>query len=248
MQLSGKEIQSFKGHEGVIFANSPDPGWFSSGNNGLGWNRYRLGCKNRQSPFTITRGHQDPWIATIAYSPDGKKLATGSWDKTAIIWDALTGDKLFTLEGHRDTVRRVVFSPDGTRIVTASFDGTAMVWDAALGKELFTFSGHTTSLFDAAFSPDGTRIATVSNDKTAKVWDALTGKELLTIHTPDGLTGVAFSPDGSQLAVGSRDGTTRVYLLHIEDLIALAKSRVTRQLTLEECQQYLHMDVCPIAP
>ena len=244
---SGKEIQSFKGHEGVIFGVtfSPDGSHLAT----TGWDGTAIVWDVKTGKALLQlRGHQDPWIATIAYSPDGKKLATGSWDKTAIIWDALTGDKLFTLEGHRDTVRRVVFSPDGTRIVTASFDGTAMVWDAALGKELFTFSGHTTSLFDAAFSPDGTRIATVSNDKTAKVWDALTGKELLTIHTPDGLTGVAFSPDGSQLAVGSRDGTTRVYLLHIEDLIALAKSRVTRQLTLEECQQYLHMDVCPIAP
>jgi WD40 repeat protein len=68
---------------------------------------------------------------------------------------------------------------------------------------------------------------------------------LLTLHAPDALTGVAFSPDGSQLAVASRDGTARIYLLRLEDLVALAKQRVTRSLTNEECQQYLHMDTCP---
>jgi WD40 repeat protein len=91
-------------------------------------------------------------------------------------------------------------------------------------------------------------VATVSPDGTAKVWDAHTGKELLTLYAPASLTGVAFSPNGSQLAVGSSDGTTRIYLLHIEDLIALAKSRLTRTLTSEECQQYLHVDACPASP
>ena len=107
---------------------------------------------------------------------------------------------------------------------------------------------YTNSLFDAAFSPDGTWIATVSGDQAVKVWDATTGQELWTFHAPDGLTGVAFSPDGSQLAVGSRDGTARIYLLKIEDLMALAKQRVTRSLTTQECQQYLHLESCPAEP
>lgn len=103
-------------------------------------------------------------------------------------------------------------------------------------------------MVSVAFSADGKTIATASIDKTAKLWDAGTGKELLTLYAPDGLTSVAFSPDGSQLAVASRDGTDRIYLLKIEDLIALAKQRVTRSLTTEECQQYLHVAQCPIEP
>jgi len=79
-------------------------------------------------------------------------------------------------------------------------------------------------------------------------WDANTGKELLTLNTPDELTSAAFSPDGSQLAVAGYDGTNRIYLLRIEDLVVLAKQRVTRALTTEECQQYLHVATCPAKP
>jgi WD40 repeat protein len=130
-------------------------------------------------------------------------------------------------------------------LATAGLEGNAKLWDAQTGKELLTLSGHTGQVFSIAFSPDGNTVATASGDKTAKLWDALTGKELLTLHAPDGLTSVSFNPDGSQLAVASRDGTNRIYLLKIEDLVALAKQRVTRSLTAEECQQYLHMDTCP---
>jgi WD40 repeat protein len=100
-------------------------------------------------------------------------------------------------------------------------------------------------VFDVAFSKDGKFIATASADKTAKIWDGQTGQELLTLNAPGPLSGVAFSPDGTQVALAGRDGTTRLYLLRIEDLIALAKSRLTRTLTLEECQTYLHGEVCP---
>jgi WD40 repeat protein len=164
------------------------------------------------------------------------------------VWDAVTGKELLILTGPNRPVRQVVFSPDGTRLATASFDGTAKVWGAASGKELFTLSGHVNNVLSVAFSPDGKTTATASLDKTAKLWDAITGKELLTLHAPTELTSVAFSPDGTQLAVAGRDGTSRIYLLNIEDLLALAKQRVTRSLTTEECQQYLHVNTCPTSP
>jgi WD40 repeat protein len=153
-----------------------------------------------------------------------------------------------TLTGHIDAVREIAFSPDGARLATASFDGSVKVWDASSGRELRTFSGHNASVFGVVFSPDGKTIATASGDKTAKLWDANTGDVLLTLHAPNGLTGVAFSPDGSQLATAGRDGTNRIYLLKVEDLAALAKQRVTRSLTTEECQQYLHIATCPTEP
>ena len=244
--VSGKEIRSFNGHKDAVFGVDfiPDGSRLATAS----WDGTAIvwDTNTGKTIFQLS-GHKD-WLGSVDYSPDGSRLATGSWDGTAIVWDANTGNKLFSLTGHSINVRRVVFSPDGTRVVTASFDGVAKVWDVASGEERFTLSGHTNSLFDAAFSPDGAYIATVSNDQTAKVWDAMTGQELWTFPAPDGLTGVAFSPDGAQLAVGSRDGTDRIYLLNIEDLIALAKSRLTRQLTPEECQRFLHMEQCPTEP
>ncbi|HXQ32402.1 MAG TPA: hypothetical protein VN843_00135, partial [Anaerolineales bacterium] len=122
------------------------------------------------------------------------------------------------------------------------------VWDAVSGKELQTITGHTARIFDLAFSPDGKTIATASGDRTAKLWDVHTGRLFLTLDAPDGVTGVAFHPDGSQLAMAVQDGTVRIHLLRMEDLVALAKKRVTRTLTTEECRQYLHIETCPTEP
>jgi WD40 repeat protein len=123
------------------------------------------------------------------------------------------------------------------------------MWEVATGKELFTLSGHTSTVFAVTFSHDGTRIATASYDATTKIWDAATGKELLTLygHTK-GVDGVAFTPDDTRLITSSEDGTVRVYLLRIEELVALARTRLSRTWTAEECQRYLHTQQCPPAP
>ena len=143
----------------------------------------------------------------------------------------------------------VAFSPDGKQLAVGFRGGSANVWDAATGQKLFDLSGHTGSVRHLAYSPDGTRIATASVDGTTRLWDAATGAEqfALTGHTGQ-VTGLAFSPDGARLATGSRDGTVRVYALRLEDLIKIAQSRVTRSLTIEECQKYLHLDACPATP
>jgi WD40 repeat protein/transcriptional regulator with XRE-family HTH domain len=241
----GRELRTFSGHTypvlGVAF--SPDGSRIATAS--ADWTARVWDAETGKVIFTFDHKNE---VESVVFSPDGKIIATASADKTAILWDALTGKKIFSLTGHTDTILQIVFSPDGTRLATASRDGSAKVWDAVSGKELFTLWGHNGTVFSVAFSPDGKTIATASADKTAKLWDALTGKELLTLHAPDGLTSVAFSPDGFQLAVASRDGTDRIYLLRIEDLIELANQRVTRSLTTEECQQYLHVPTCPTEP
>jgi hypothetical protein len=152
--------------------------------------------------FTL-RGHT-AGLYRIAYSPDGKRLATASIDKTAKVWDAATGKELLTLRGHTLDVMGIAFSPDGTRLATSSHDKTAKVWDAATGQEVLTLRGHTDFVTGVAFSPDGTRLATSSVDKTAKVWDLATGKELLTLigHT-GGVGSIVFTADGKRLATSS---------------------------------------------
>jgi WD40 repeat protein len=100
-----------------------------------------------------------------------------------------------------------------------------------------------------AFSADGSRLATTGGDGQVKVWDAATGTELLNLsgHTSS-IWAVAFNREGSRLATASLDGTVRVFALRLEDLIALARSRVTRALTTEECQRFLHVETCPAEP
>ncbi len=190
----------------------------------------------------------------IAFSPHGERLATasvedGSAQGSAKVWDAVTGKELFTLKGHTWVVSGITFSPDGSRLATASFDNTAKVWDAATGQQLLTLTGHTSRVNGIAFSPDGSRLATASSDGTAKMWDAATGEELFTLtgHT-DAVLGVAFSPDGTRLATASADHTLRIYTTSIDELMALARSRITRTWRLDECQKYLHLEACPPTP
>ena len=130
-------------------------------------------------------------------------------------------------------------------MATAGGDGLAKVWDIESGEELLTLSGHGTSVWAAQFSPDGSQIATMSLDKTAKLWNAETGEEILNLINYNDGRDLAFHPDGNHLAVASGDGTVRIYILPLEDLMTLAQLRLTRSLTDEECQKYLHVAECP---
>jgi energy-coupling factor transporter ATP-binding protein EcfA2 len=118
---------------------------------------------------TLHTGHTDS-VLHAAWDPDGQRIVTASSDGTARVWDAGTGDELFTLSGHTYTVKHAAWNPDGRRIVTASSDGTAKVWDAGTGDELFTLSGHTAPVLHAAWDPDGRRIVTARWDGSARIY------------------------------------------------------------------------------
>jgi WD40 repeat protein/class 3 adenylate cyclase len=242
---SGEELLTLIGHEDFVYGIAFSPDGFHLATGSFDTTAKIWDAETGKVLLNLT-GHEH-WLSSVAFNPDGTHLATSSFDGTVKVWNAETGKELFTLTGHTDSTTQVVFSPDGTRLATASFDGTAIVWDAESGERLLTLSGHDGSVYGIAFSPDGKYLAT-AGDTTAKVWNIITGDELLTLHAPNALTSVSFSPEGSQLAVASRDGTNRIYLLRVEDLMALAKQRVTRSLTTEECQQYLHLDACPVVP
>jgi len=160
-------------------------------------------------------------------------------------WNAATGQELTTLSDHERPVLAVGFSPDGKLLASASLDNTAILWDAASGRRLYRVSGHNDGLDDLAFSPDGKWLATASIDRLVKLWSVDMGRELLTFpgHT-DGVIAVAFSPNGNYLLSASGDRTARRYVLDIAELMALARARLSRSLTPEECEKYLHRTAC----
>jgi WD40 repeat protein len=151
----------------------------------------------------------------------------------------------------------VAFHPDGRWLAVSTRDGSTGFWDLSLEKPevVVTLTDHSGPVTRVAFSPDGRRLTTVGQDGTAGLWDveaslaAGAGVEMLTLfaHT-GGVAGVSFSPNGSHLATAGFDGRARIFALELQELIALAESRLTRNLTTEECQRYLRLDQCPVRP
>lgn len=202
----------------------------------------------RSGKEQLTLGGSSDSVRNVAFSPDGTRLAGATADGWMEVWD-LDGKLVISDRIHSDSVEDVQFSPDGKRLVTASQDGTGRVMDAITGRGLFYLFVQTNPLSRAVFSPDSSKIATASGDGTTRVWDASTGRELLNLHGHTlGVNGVAFSPDGRQLITSGEDGVVLSYVMPLQDLIGLARSRLTRSWTAAECRTFLHLEQCPSTP
>ena len=152
---------------------------------------------------------------SVAYSPDGRTLASGNANGTVSLWDADTGRVIRSLEGHSDWVNAVAFSPDGQTLASGSGDRTVKIWDVNSGRELRSLEGHSSGVSAVAFSPDGQTLASGSWDNTVKLWAVNSGRELRSLEGHSSYVySVAFSPDGQTLASGSDDNTVKLWAVN----------------------------------
>ena len=168
--------------------------------------------------YTYT-GHENQVLAvawqSVAHATSSTtatpRIASGSLDHTVQVWDALTGNHVFTYKGHNGAVEVVAWSPDGTRIASGSLDHTVQVWDASTGHRLLTYSGHSDGVLSLSWSPDGKYIASAGKDATVQVWDTKKGHRLFIYHGhKDWIGCVVWSPDGKSIASASADKTVQV--------------------------------------
>jgi WD40 repeat protein/serine/threonine protein kinase len=255
--VTGSELLSLRGHQESVetVAWSPKGNELATASWDLstkGWDT-RTGLElftlfgNRRVPLPIpfrsfAAGQISLQIPIAAWSPDGSKLVTVNWqDNTAKLWEAGKLQRLLPgLPNYDYPVTGIAWSSDGLQVATVQH-GTVIVWEAGTGRKLLVLPDNRSS--SVAWSPDGRRLATTGSD-TTKVWDAQTGTEMLRLG--GFVRGAMWSPDSKRLA--TMGDLVHVYAIKDTELLQQVRSRVTRNLTSDECRRFLNADPCPELP
>ncbi|HEX8737216.1 MAG TPA: caspase family protein [Pyrinomonadaceae bacterium] len=169
-------------------------------------------AEKRYKPGLVIQTGHTSLVNTVAFSRDGKMMASGGGDNTVRLWNVETGWQIKSLEGHTNYILALAFSPDGKTLASGGFDASIRLWDVQTGRQIKSLEGHTKQIFSIAFSPDGETLASGSGDNTARLWNLKNGEyKTLTGHTSY-VFSVAFSPrDGKMLATGSPDSKIKLW-------------------------------------
>ncbi|GAB1541332.1 NB-ARC domain-containing protein [Scytonema sp. NUACC21] len=151
-------------------------------------------------------------VLSVAFSPDGKLMATGDSNGNIRIYQVTSGQQILICKGHTNWVVSLSFSPDGSFIASGSTDYTVRLWEVSTGHCLKILREHSNDVWSVTFSPDGTLLASGSDDRTIRLWDVSTGRcvKILRGHT-NWVLSVAFTPNGKALVSGSDDRTIRLW-------------------------------------
>ena len=175
--------------------------------------------------FYLNSYSHSGFVYSLAFSPDGKIVASGSADKTIRLWGRYTGEVKRTLNAHSDAVLSVAISPDSKILASGSADKTIRLWDLKTSQQIRILTGHLGSVNTVVISPDGKNLISGSTDTTIKLWNLHTGELLCTLtgHSTAVLS-LAISPDGQTLASSSTDSIIK-WNLHTKELLQTLSGR-----------------------
>jgi WD40 repeat protein len=236
--------------DGTLLATGGADGYVMVWNVGTGGKVYEWRADPRKSYFWEGDEELANGVTNLQFSPDGRFLAAstdeaeeakGNFWALIKIWDMASGEEVTVIEDIPRRIWGLAFSPDSNRIAGTGGSGIIKIWDVVSGDEVANLEGATTNVSNVLFSADGRQLITVLDNIV--IYDLETEEAILQL--PQALDYPILSPDGHHLVVAG-DKRVLIYTLDFEELLAIARSRVTRDLTEAECKEYLHLASCPV--